>query len=70
MMVRATYHEAGRAAGLPEHLCVKAGLAEHRKLVKFCCLTQARFFAELAPLLPIGLSRMFFAADDEDKGSW
>lgn len=68
MMVRAFYNEAGRAAGLPERLCIKAGLAEHRELVKFCYQTEARFFAELAPLLDIGLPRVFFAEADEDQG--
>src|SRR5690606_10500313 len=43
MMATAAYNQAGRDAGLPERLCVKAGLAEHRELVKFCYQTEARF---------------------------
>jgi hypothetical protein len=68
MMVSAAYNEAGRAAGLPERLCIKAGLAEHRELVKFCYQTEARFFAEIAPRLPIGLPHCFFAAANADQG--
>lgn len=68
MMVAVAYNEAGRAAGLPERLCVKAGLAEHRELVKFCYQTEARFFAELAPELSIGVPRCFFAAANDDQG--
>ena len=68
MMVTATYNDAGRAAGLPERLCVKAGLAEHRELVKFCYQTEARFFAEIAPQLSIGVPRCFFAAANDDQG--
>lgn len=68
MMVRVTYNEAGLAAGLPMDLCIKAGLADHRELVKFCFQTEARFFAELAPMLPIGLPRVLFAADDDEQG--
>lgn len=68
MMARAIYNEAGRAAGLPEYLCIKAGLAEHRELVKFCYQTEARFFERLAPHLTIGLPSILFAGDDEDQG--
>ncbi|MHA3790709.1 phosphotransferase [Sphingomonas sp. YL-JM2C] len=68
MMVTAAYNRAGRDAGLPERLCVKAGLAEHRELVKFCYQTEARFFAEIAPRLSIGLPRCFFAAANADQG--
>lgn len=68
LMVRAGYNAAGRAAGLPERLCIKAGLAEHRELVKFCYQTEARFFAELAPQLSMGLPRCFFAQANEDQG--
>lgn len=68
MMVRARYNAAGESAGLPERLCIKAGLAEHRELVKFCYQTEARFFAELAPNLPIGLPRVFAAAEDAHQG--
>lgn len=68
MMVRVRYNEAGRGAGLPARLCIKAGLAEHRELVKFCYQTEARFFAEIAPQLSIGLPRCFFAAADADQG--
>lgn len=68
MMVSVTYNEAGRLAGLPERLCIKAGLGEHRELVKFCYQTEARFFSELAGQLPIGLPRVFFAGADADQG--
>jgi len=68
MMVTARYNAVGRAAGLPERLCVKAGLAEHRELVKFCYQTEARFFAEIAPHLSIGLPRCVFAAANADQG--
>jgi hypothetical protein len=68
MMVTVAYDDAGRAAGLPERLCIKAGLAEHRELVKFCYQTEARFFAEIAPQLEIGLPRCFFAAANADQG--
>ncbi|GLS98644.1 aminoglycoside phosphotransferase [Sphingobium jiangsuense] len=68
MMARVAYNEAGRAAGLPDHLCIKAGLAEHRELVKFCYQTEARFFDRLAPQLSMGLPRILFAADDADQG--
>ena len=57
MMVTATYNDAGKAHGLPPALCIKAGLAEHRELVKFCYQTEARFFAELAPRLTLGLPK-------------
>jgi len=68
VMARATYNGAAAAAGLPERLCIKAGLAEHRELVKFCYQTEARFFGELAPRLDIGLPRTFFAEADEHQG--
>ena len=68
MMVTARYGEGRRNAALPERLCIKAGLAEHRELVKFCYQTEARFFAELAPQLPIGLPRVSYAAANEDQG--
>ncbi len=68
MMVTVAYNAAGRASGLPHRLCVKAGLAEHRELVKFCYQTEARFFAELAPVLSIGVPAVFFAAANADQG--
>jgi hypothetical protein len=68
MMATVRYNEAGRLAGLPERLCIKAGLADHRELVKFCYQTEARFFGEVAPRLTIGLPRCFFAAADQDQG--
>jgi len=68
MMVRAVYNDAGRAHGLPEALCIKAGLAEHRELVKFCYQTEARFFAELAPRLTLGLPHILYAAANADQG--
>ncbi|AEG51155.1 aminoglycoside phosphotransferase [Sphingobium chlorophenolicum L-1] len=68
MMVTATYDDAGRAHGLPQGLCIKAGLAEHRELVKFCYQTEARFFAELAPRLTLGLPQILHAAANDDQG--
>lgn len=68
MMASVTYNEAGRAHGLPEALCIKAGLAEHRELVKFCYQTEARFFAELAPRLTLGLPHILYAAANADQG--
>ncbi|GGC02933.1 aminoglycoside phosphotransferase [Novosphingobium endophyticum] len=68
MMVSVTYNAVGQGAGLPDRLCIKAGLAEHRELVKFCYQTEARFFAELAPRLPIGLPHVFYAAANDDQG--
>lgn len=68
MMVRATYNAAGSEAKLPERLCIKAGLGEHRELVKFCYQTEARFFAELAGQLPIGLPRVLYTAWNVDQG--
>jgi hypothetical protein len=66
MLVRAEYEGGGQ--GLPERLCIKAGLAEHRELVKFCYQTEARFFDEIAPQLSIGLPRSFYAAANDDQG--
>ncbi|SCW61193.1 Phosphotransferase enzyme family protein [Sphingobium faniae] len=68
MMVSVAYNDAGRAHGLPEALCIKAGLAEHRELVKFCYQTEARFFAELAPRLTLGLPHVLYAAANADQG--
>lgn len=68
MMVRVAYNDAGKAHGLPQALCIKAGLAEHRELVKFCYQTEARFFSELAPLLTLGLPRSFYAAANAHQG--
>ena len=68
MMVTVAYNEAGRRHGLPDRLCIKAGLADHRELVKFCYQTEARFFAELAPQLSLGLPHVFFAAANVDQG--
>lgn len=68
IMATVAWNEAGRAAGLPERLCIKAGLAEHRELVKFCYQTEARFFADLAPRIAIGVPRVLFAAANADQG--
>lgn len=68
MMATVRYNDAGRAQGLPERLCIKAGLAEHRELVKFCYQTEARFFAELAPQLTLGLPQVLYAAANDDQG--
>jgi aminoglycoside phosphotransferase len=68
MMVTTAYNAVGAGAGLPERFCIKAGLAEHRELVKFCYQTEARFFAEIASQLPIGLPRVFYAAANDDQG--
>ncbi|MBH1998826.1 MAG: phosphotransferase [Sphingomonadaceae bacterium] len=68
MMVSVGYNEAGRAHGLPDRLCVKAGLAEHRELVKFCYQTEARFFAELAPQLTLGVPHVLYAAANDEQG--
>lgn len=68
MMVTATYNDAGKAHGLPPALCIKAGLAEHRELVKFCYQTEARFFAELAPRLTLGLPKILYAVANADQG--
>jgi len=68
MMATAGYNDAGRTHGLPERLCIKAGLAEHRALVKFCYQTEARFFAELAPRLSLGLPHVLFAGSNGDQG--
>lgn len=68
LMATARYNEAGRAHGLPERLCIKAGLAEHRELVKFCYQTEARFFAELAPRLAMGLPHVLYADLNDAQG--
>lgn len=68
MMASVRYNGAGVEAGLPEQLCIKAGFGEHRELVKFCYQTEARFFAEVAPKLSMGLPRCFFAAENGDQG--
>lgn len=68
LMATATYNKVGRDLGLPARICIKAGLADHRELVKFCYLTEARFFSDLAPRLSIGLPRTIYAAQNDDQG--
>lgn len=68
MMVRVAWNAAGERAGLPRDLCIKAGLADHRELVKFCYQTEARFFTDLAPKLKMGLPHALYAALDDDQG--
>ena len=68
MMVSVAYNEVGRAAGIPDRLCIKAGLAEHRAAMKFIYQTEARFFADLAPQLSMGLPRVLFAVADDEQG--
>lgn len=68
MMVEVGYNAVGRSARLPERLCIKAGLAEHREAMKLCYQTEASFFAAIAPQLTIGLPNVLFAASNGEQG--
>ena len=63
-----SYNDAGQAAGLPERLCIKAGLAEHREAMLFLYRLEARFFSEIAPQLDIHVPHCLFAAYDDQQG--
>jgi len=68
ILLDVTYNQAGMAAGLPTRLCVKGGFAAHREEMLFLYQLEARFFAELAPILDIRMPRCFYAGCDSDQG--
>lgn len=68
VFVTARYNTAGKAAGLPNRLCIKAGLAAHREAMLFLYRLEARFFGEIAPQLDIEVPRCLFAAHDDQQG--
>ncbi len=63
--VRVAYNEAGRSAGLPERLIVKACFDETmRALCGPGNVTEATFYERIAPELAIEIPHCFFAAGD------
>lgn len=67
--VSVTYNDAGREAGLPEHLVLKGTFGGHEfaELLLTMQLREARFYRDVAPTLSINLPRCYFAAFDEEK---
>lgn len=65
LRVAVTYNEAGRRAGLPERLCLKANLTGRANPMDICQV-EARFYHELAEGTRIPAPRCYYADWDPD----
>jgi hypothetical protein len=70
MRVAVTVNETGRAAGLPERLCLKSNWSGLFQNVDICAL-EARFYHHLATRISVPTARCYYAdwdADDSGQG--
>jgi hypothetical protein len=68
LWLRVAYNEVGQALGLAESLVLKGGFEAHRRNMAFMHESEARFYAEVAPLTPINTPACYFAGVDRQAG--
>lgn len=68
LWVRVAYNELGEAAGLPRSLVLKGGFETHSRNMAFMHESEARFYAEVAPLTPMRTPACYFAGVDRASG--